>query len=309
MPDGLAGALHVHSAYSRDGHDPLERVREWAEAAGIRFVGMTDHAEDFDATRFDEYRTACRAVSDDAVQIIPGLEFRFTGHRGLHLLACGLDQWVQPQTLEDFGASVANAARLTILAHPILTGYRVPTGICHCINAVEVWNASYNTRYLPDPHAMALLHGVQRSRPAVVGIAGLDQHDASNDRRTRVVLNNARDLVDPLVAIREGRFTNSGQTMSFAASADLPPTVLTALMAARAVFDRVERTAGPNRPRVAAAPWHAQEAVRVNDRPTKCTRRQRVGRDPDVQPGRLAAASDQLGPRADPRTPRGDRRG
>ena len=57
-----------------------------------------------------------------------------------------------------------------------------------CIDAVEVWNASYNTRYLPDPRAIALLHVVQRTRPAVVGVAGLDQHDAGNDRRTRVVL-------------------------------------------------------------------------------------------------------------------------
>jgi hypothetical protein len=204
---------------------------------------MTDHAEDFDAERFAEYREACRALSDDRVTLIPGLEFRFARYRGLHLLACGLDRWIEPPaTLEGFAEDVADAARLTILAHPVLTAYRVPGIVCDCIDAVEVWNASYNTRYLPDPRAMALLHIVQRTRPAVVGVAGLDQHDASNDRRTRVVLNDPRDLADPLLAIREGRFRNQGQTMSFAANAELPAVTLVALMAARAVFDRVEWT-------------------------------------------------------------------
>src|SRR5215469_1133013 len=240
---GLAGAVHVHSAYSRDGHDPLESIRDRAVGAGIRFIGMTDHAEDFDAARFAEYLAECRSLSDDRVTLIPGLEFRFPKYRGLHLLACGLDRWVEPPaTLEGFAEEVADAAQLTILAHPVLTAYRVPGIVRDCIDAVEVWNASYNTRYLPDPRAIALLHVVQRSRPAVVGVAGLDQHDASNDRRTRVVLSNPDDLADPLVAIREGRFRNQGQTMSFASNAELPAFTLGALMAVRAVFDRVERT-------------------------------------------------------------------
>lgn len=239
---GIPGAVHVHSTYSHDGQDPLERIRDRAAVAGIRFVAMTDHAEDFDEARFGEYRDACRAASTDQVTLIPGLEFRFARHRGLHLLACGLERFSQPETLEAFAHEVADAARLTILAHPILTVYRVPAVVGNCIDAVEVWNASYNTRYLPDPRAISLLRAVQRSRPAVVGIAGLDQHDASNDRRTRVVLTDVRDLADPLVAIREGRFTNRGQTMSFAADADLSAPAFGALVAARAIFDRVERT-------------------------------------------------------------------
>jgi len=232
----------VHRAYSRDGCDPLERVRERAIAHGIRFIAMTDHAEDFDARRFAEYTAACRALSDDQFTFIPGLEFRFARYRGLHLLACGLDSWVQPATLEAFADEVADAARLTIMAHPILAAYRIPPVIRDCIDAIEVWNAAYNTRYLPDPRAITLLRTVQRDRPAVVGVAGLDQHDATNDRRTRLVLADSRDLADPLVAVREGRFINRGQTMSFTADADLSGATFAALSVARAVFDRVEWT-------------------------------------------------------------------
>jgi hypothetical protein len=234
------GAVHVHSVYSRDGHDTLAHIGERAKAAGIRFMAMTDHAEDFDAARFAAYTAECHAVSDDTFTLIPGLEFRFARYRGLHLLACGLDQWSQPATPEEFAADVAERARLTILAHPVLTAYRVPPVICECIDAVEVWNGAYNTRYLPDPRAMALLQTVRLGRPAVVGVVGLDQHDASNDRGTRVVLTDAGDLADPLVAIREGRFTNRGATMAFAPDAELSPVGRAALTVARGVFDRVE---------------------------------------------------------------------
>lgn len=259
-PSRVPGAVHIHSTYSHDGHDTLERIRDWAASAGVRFVAMTDHAEDFTEARFREYRDACGALSTDRVRLIPGLEFRFPHHRGLHLLACGLEQFVQPPTLEAFAKEVADAAQLVILAHPILTAYRVPGVVGNCIDAIEVWNASYNTRYLPDPRAISLLRAVRRERPAVVAVAGLDQHDASNDRQTRVVLNDERDLADPLVAIREGRFTNSGQTMSFPADADLSAPAFGALVAARTVFDRIERT----QERLTRA-WRRRQTGRVRD--------------------------------------------
>ena len=240
-PSLLVGSVHVHSSYSHDGCDSLRRIRTWAERAGLRFVAMTDHAEDFDASRFGEYTAECAALSDGAVSIIPGLEFRFPRHRGLHLLACGLAGWCRPGTIEAYAREIPDRSRLTILAHPLLSSYQVPVEVRDCIDAIEVWNAAYNTRYLPDPRAIRLLHAVRTARPAVVGIAGLDQHDAGNDRRTRVVLTDNMDLADPLLAIRGGRFFNRGTTMTFGPTADLSPGGQLTLSVARGVLDRVER--------------------------------------------------------------------
>jgi hypothetical protein len=74
----------------------------------------------------------------------------------------------------------------------------------------------------------------------VVGIAGLDQHDAANDRRTRVVL--ARRTADPLAELRAGRFENRGATLSFDASGDWPAAARVALTVARTGLDVIERT-------------------------------------------------------------------
>lgn len=236
---GRMGIVHVHTSYSRDGLDAPERLHAFAAERGIGFIGLTDHAEDLNADQWQEYVEHCRAASDAVVQLIPGLEFRFAGHAGLHLLALGLSQWIEPRTPGEFVNMSRGVARLTIVAHPILAGYRVPAEVRAGIDAIEVWNASYNTRYLPDPRAMRLLRDMQRARPEVVGVAGLDQHDCSNDRETRVVVCDAE--ADPLTQLRHGAFENVGRTMRFDAAVSLSRTRLGVLSAARWAFDRMER--------------------------------------------------------------------
>jgi hypothetical protein len=74
----------------------------------------------------------------------------------------------------------------------------------------------------------------------VVGIAGLDQHDSSNDRETRVVLHRP-DLVDPLAALRAGPSSNRGRSLAFGARPDWGSGRLGARSGVRGVSDRLER--------------------------------------------------------------------
>jgi hypothetical protein len=237
-PGGKVGVVHVHTDYSHDGKDSVERLRDFALARGIGFVGLTDHAEDLSPAQFDELAARCRAASDDRVSLIAGLEYRFEGYSGLHLLALGLSRRIDPRTPEEFIAQASTAARFTIAAHPGLFRYRLPESVAQGIDAIEVWNAAYNTRYLPDPAAVRLLERVRRRRPEVVGTAGLDQHDSRNDRGTRVVLLDPR-AADPLAELKAGRFVNRGTTMDFAARAAFGPPRLAALTALRAGLDLV----------------------------------------------------------------------
>jgi hypothetical protein len=238
-PESL-GAIHVHSDYSHDGRDSLEDIRSWALARGIRLVGLSDHAEDFTGERFSEFVARCGALSDEQVSLVPGLEFRFAGFSGLHLLAIGLRSWITPSTPAEFGQIAPDVAALTILAHPGLARYRIPDNVREGIGAVEVWNGAYNTRYLPDPAAMRLVSEWRRDRPDLIGTVGLDQHDRRNDRELRVVLPGGG--VDQLVALREGRFMNRGRTMTIAPDCAWSPWRLTTLTAARTAFDGVERS-------------------------------------------------------------------
>ena len=235
------GIVHLHSDYSSDGFDTLELLRDVAIRRRIGFVCLTDHAEDLDAPLFRSYQAHCRKLSDDAVRMIPGLEFRFDGYRGLHLLALGLREWVEPDTPEAFLRDAAPKAGFTIMAHPVYPDYQAPDCVLNGIDAIEVWNASYNTRYLPDPRAIAMVRQGRRRRPELLGTAGLDQHDARNDREVRVVLDHGAED-DPLAALRAGRFTNVGRTMRFRPQLEWGPLRMLGLSLVRSAFDAIERT-------------------------------------------------------------------
>jgi len=239
MSRKTVGAIHVHSDYSHDGRDSLEQLREFGIQRGLSFLALSDHAEDLDEEIFDGYIARCAELSDDRFELIPGLEYRFAGHPGLHLLALGLARYMDPVTPVEFLEQAGEQARLTILAHPVLCRYDIPDEVLASIQAVEVWNAAYNTRYLPDPRSIRILHEVRRSRPEVVGTVGLDQHDSKNDREVRIVLAGATE--DPIAEIRGGRFRNCGRTMSFDSGVHWRPARLNAMSALRWGYDRIER--------------------------------------------------------------------
>ena len=240
MTDPRLGIVHVHTEWSHDGRDTLAGLAAACRERGIGFVGLTEHAEDLDAARWAEYVAACAAASGNGVALIPGLEFRFAGVKGLHLLALGLRRWHEPATPEAFATRVVPDAAFTIVAHPVLTGHRVPDPVLAAVDAIEVWNAAYNTRWLPDPRAVRLLHRARRRRPEIVGVAGLDQHDSRNDREVRVRLRGPAE--DPLAALRAGNFENLGRTMRFGPTVPWSLPRVSAMILARSAFDLVERT-------------------------------------------------------------------
>lgn len=236
---GYTGAIHIHSSYSHDSSDTLETLHARCLERGIRFLGMSDHAEDFNKQIFEKYRKHCASVSDGNVKIIPGLEFRFAGLKGMHIFALDLKEWIDPKTPQEFFEQTRENATLTVLAHPVLPKYSIPDVVLTHVDAIEVWNAGYNTRYLPDPKAIDLYKKVSSVRDSIVATVGLDQHDSTNDRELRIALPSVTD--DPIAAIKRGQFKNVGKTMSFDSRAEFSKSALRALKVARFGLDLVER--------------------------------------------------------------------
>jgi hypothetical protein len=112
------------------------------------------------------------------------------------------------------------------------------------------------------------LYALRRTRPEVVGTAGLDQHDRRNDRQTRVVLHsNDGDVVDELKA---GRFSNLGATLRLDSIASMPLTHFGALSVARLALNGIERVQ-ERLARALARGTAPRQAGYVN-RPEKSTR-------------------------------------
>ncbi len=243
MPYTKAGVIHMHSDYSHDGIDALETLRDVCIARNIRWVGMTDHAEDFIPDVFEEYVSHCAALSDDALSIIPGLEYKFSGFRGVHVLAIGLTEWINPKSFEEFFHRTESTACFTVLAHPVLCKYRPPQVVLDEIDAIEIWNTRYNTRYLPDPRSISLYHDLHARRPGIVATVGLDQHDSRNDGGVRTLIP-ADDLAAPISALRAGRFATTGRGSAFDSRASMTPAELRDLRLKRSAFDPLNRLYG-----------------------------------------------------------------
>jgi len=240
MTYDIAGAIHMHSDYSHDGLDSLETLRDACIARNIRWVGMTDHAEDLDPDVFVEYQAHCKSLSDEAFTFIPGLEYRFAGFRGVHLFAVGLSQWIEPRTFEEFFDQTAAAARFTVLAHPVLCRYKVPQIVLDRVDGIEIWNTNYNTRYLADPRAISLYHNVSAIRPHVVATVGLDQHDCRNDRGVRTLIA-PDDLANPGDALKAGRFSTCGRNASFDSHASVTASEMRKLRVKRSALDTINK--------------------------------------------------------------------
>jgi hypothetical protein len=107
-PDGVRGAIHVHSRRS-DGSGSPEQIAAAARNAGLQFVILTDHG--------DGTRTPSSPVYRGGVLLVDGLEV--SGNEG-HVVALGLPK--TPYRLggdgRDIVEDIARMGGMSIAAHP-----------------------------------------------------------------------------------------------------------------------------------------------------------------------------------------------
>ena len=110
---------HVHTCYSHDCDLSLATVRELAADAGYRRVYIADHAETFDAEKYDRLVRECaeyNRLTDGLPELIPGLEYPIHTQ---HILAIGLSRHVNVHE-DNIGAvaSLHKHCQEVIWAHP-----------------------------------------------------------------------------------------------------------------------------------------------------------------------------------------------
>ena len=106
----LSVELHVHSALSYDGRDPVELILEQAQAVGLDAIAITDHDE------IDASLEAVELAPEYDVVAIPGIEI---SSRAGHVLGLGVKEAVPPglsygETL----AKIRDLGGLAVVPHP-----------------------------------------------------------------------------------------------------------------------------------------------------------------------------------------------
>lgn len=249
------GLFHVHSRFSSDGKLSLAELKTECLARGLHFMVVTDHAEDFGPGDLEDYVSECRGLSGRDFLAVPGLELRLPGNEEFHLLIAG---WGYPpsggykpmaETLAD-ELGCRNGA-LVVLAHPRKSGSRsgrplpsLPGGIEPAIDGVEIWNASTDSRYLPDHRAIRTYMAIKSNRAGLVGIGGLDLHDRSGFRGVRLrIKGEFRDAGGLINRIRSGDFETRGTYLKVGSAPEYREITLALLSAGRLLLDAADSLA------------------------------------------------------------------
>jgi len=168
------GIIHVHSNFSYDGQHTLDEIASFAKKRGYSFVGMTEHSDTFDEHKMSHFVQQCRRLSGPSLLMIPGLEF--TCDDNLHLLALGTDRFTATKNPISVARFIAAQGGLAILSHPSRYDYRMPLGLETEITGIEIWNASYDGRFLPNERSIELWQALRRRNPSLCALGGQDLH-------------------------------------------------------------------------------------------------------------------------------------
>jgi hypothetical protein len=209
----MEGLFHLHSDYSFDGKLSLEELKEECLRRKQDFMVVTEHAEDFDTEKLRRYLDHCKRLTDREFIVVPGLEYRMEGKREVHLLVVGteaLDSVRTPQDVMEKALS-EDGRCLVVLAHPSRNGHYMPEHLARRIHGIEIWNAAYDSRYLPDYRAIRLFRSLKKRNKNLVGFGGLDLHDRSGIRELKLQMRHpCRTEAELLTHLKAGRFSIRG---------------------------------------------------------------------------------------------------
>jgi len=237
------GLFHVHTSHSFDGESSLEELVRFCRRTGFDFICVTDHADLMDEESVRRIVRDCEAHSGDGVEVIPGLEYAFPHDEGVHLLCVGIREPVRNKRIATAVDEVRHKGALAIVAHPSRNGYRIPEEIESAIDGIEVWNAAYDSRYLPDTGSLELWKSVRRRNPRVMAYTGLDMHDVRRFRELFLELHREMPAcgTDVIEELRQGRFLGKGRFVSVGASTPPASGKILALKAGREILHRTDR--------------------------------------------------------------------
>ncbi len=199
------GIIHVHSNYSYDGYHTISEIAEWGKKRGYSFICMSEHSETFDEKKMLNYVEECKNVSTSGLLIIPGIEF--SCNNGLHILGLGIKEFIHSSEPVEIVQFIKEQNGLIIIAHPSRYNYQIPLNLIGYVNGIEIWNAAYDGRFIPNPDSIALFRKIDR-RYAFFAYGGLDFHKISDNFNIEIIVF-CNEIKNILLALQNGNFVMS----------------------------------------------------------------------------------------------------
>jgi hypothetical protein len=244
------GIVHVHSTFSYDGEHTLAELAAFGRQCGYSFIGMAEHSNTFDDAKMKAFVEECRGLSDGGFLLIAGIEFSCEGD--LHLMGLGIKEFTSVRDPIAVARFIREQGGLAIVSHPSRYGYEIPQELVGEIDGIEVWNASNDSRFMPDGQVIDLWRRLKRHNRALAAFGGQDLHRITRQRHVKLVLDGQGELTSEriLASLRRGKFIVSNRYLRV--DGGQPPgrtrqralaLMWRALVLAKSVRDRVPRRA------------------------------------------------------------------
>lgn len=217
----LRGILHVHSTFSYDGRHTLAEIAALARERGYQFVGMSEHSNTLDDANVAALIETCKQVSTADCLILPGIEF--TCRDNLHLLAFGIAP--ERHFTEHDPAEVARWIQaeggVAVVAHPVRYDYQIPDAMAPYLDGIEIWNAGYDGRFIPNDSSYRLLARLRKDGHPLHGFGGQDLHRITTNSHVVISVDAEMEVAAIRNELKAGRFTVSNRY--FELKGDRPP--------------------------------------------------------------------------------------
>jgi predicted metal-dependent phosphoesterase TrpH len=208
------GIIHVHSNFSYDGRHSLREITLFAKDRGYSFVGMSDHSDTYDRDKMTDLVKECKSLSDSNFLLIPGIEF--TCENNLHLLGLGIEQLTELKEPISVSKFIKAQGGVAVVSHPIRYNYRIPAGLEMAIDGIEIWNAGYDGRFIPNDLSIDLWQSLRKNNPSLHAFGGQDLHHFQHYCHVKITLacdELSREKI--LAALKEGAFSISNPYFRF----------------------------------------------------------------------------------------------
>ena len=187
--------LHVHTNYSHDGHDSVEKIIASAIAQKLDGIAICDH------DTMDGSFAAREYVADNHLDliIIPGMEV--TTSKG-HLLVLGIEEKIEEGLSPAETIKIAremNDTVVIIVPHPFHPFRHSIGNVQSGIDAIEIYNSRFFTG-LGNKIAR-----ITAARNNITAVAGSDAHSADCVGLATVIVETEPDPKAILRAIQQGK--------------------------------------------------------------------------------------------------------
>jgi hypothetical protein len=143
----ISGVFHIHSDYSHDGKNSINDIAMVLEKKGFSFFVLSDHFNDFDEKKFNEYKLEIDEINrKGTIIIIPGIEVELND---FHIVLIPVENYSKIKQFIENGS--INGFPLRIVVHPSKNSFKDFKKLTdkYSLNGFELWNQRKDGSFFP----------------------------------------------------------------------------------------------------------------------------------------------------------------